>query len=164
MSAPSGQRKNTARGVLSDLTFLNLSHPSGKSCGLIIEKSQFDLLICGWDDTKWTAYAFGNRAQTEDEHEPEEDIQNEQNDQAEQEHLDVPEDEPNEDVIATDPRRVIDVDPPIRNPRLYFLFVIESVIHMAAEDGAKMVCRIEENIEVSVCFFPPPYSNIIRLG
>jgi hypothetical protein len=151
-STPPGHGKHTARGVFSDLAFLNILHPTGKRRDFRIEKSQFGLLICGWDDTKWTAYAFGNRAAVEDvdaddECEPEEDVHQEQ--QGPEEH-DAPEDIPSEDMIATDYRRHFSVDPATTDPRLYFLIVAESIIHMIAEDGAKIMCRVEESVARSV--------------
>jgi hypothetical protein len=142
----------TTRGVFSDLAFLKMDHPTGKARDFSIEKSQFGLLICGWDDAKWTAYAFGNRAPIEDvdaddDCEMEEDFHQEQHEQEEQV---TPEDVPKEDMIASDYRRPYPVDPATTDPRLYFLIVVESIIHMVAEDGAKIMCRLEESVERSV--------------
>jgi hypothetical protein len=152
-SSPTGHCEHTARGVFSDLAFLNIFHPTGKPRDFSIEKSQFGLLICGWDDAKWTAYAFGNRAPIEgidadDDSEAGEDAHQEQHEQEDQV---APEDVPKEDMIATDYRRPYPVDPATTDPRLYFLIVMESIIHMVAEDGAKIICKLEESVESSVC-------------
>ena len=165
MSSPPGKRKHTARGVLSDLNFLGLSHLTGKARDFSIERSQFDVVICGWDDTKWTAYAFGNRAQTEDDvsdeegedEEEEEEVGEEEGDNIEiEEHKQQEQNGPEapiEDPIATDHRRVIPADPPVADPRLYFLIIVESVMPKVAQAGHVLIFRIEESIEEAVCDF-----------
>jgi hypothetical protein len=122
----------------------------------MIEESQFSMVVCGWDDTKWTTYAFESRGQVEhvyveDSDDEETDTDSiEENDHVERE----AEDGPNEDVIASVPGRVIFVNPPIENPRRYWLIVVESQLRMATDEWSVLVDKIEESIRKAVRLFP----------
>lgn len=118
----------------------------------IIEEFHISIVTCGWDNFKWTTLVLSDQLRSKDQGEDEEEEGSrggESGDEADNVTDDVGddtverEDIPTEDVIASDDGRFMDCNPPIWDPRVYWLIVIERKISIAVAKWEMIVFRVE---------------------
>jgi hypothetical protein len=102
-----------------------------------IHESQFSLLICGTDHTRWTAYAFIDP------------------------HLDADPEETGydgEDDVAVDPiandkeRQIIDANRPIWDPREYYLKIVDMRTTRVLNEWTRIVRKVKSAQVCTPCF------------
>lgn len=153
---PEHQDSPKGCGILSDLSFLFPDSYQRHA----IEKSHNSVVVTGWDDNKWAVFAFDSLPFLDEDDEEEDDpteaeefadnfhFGNGKEGDAELKYSDVP---PKEDLIASDPTRSYLVDPPIRDPRLYWLIVLESRVRTISDEWTYLVDKICGRIDIQVC-------------
>jgi hypothetical protein len=127
-----GTVNNRASRQWTDLSFLNIQlqeSQSQKACG--IYQAQTSVVLCGLNNTHWTAYAFRDVAY--DEEDPEAEIEAQGG--------------VKEDPIVSSSAKPIDANQPVWDPREYFLMAVKLGVVRAQEEYAYLVRKVTLSIK-----------------
>ncbi|ORY16286.1 hypothetical protein BCR34DRAFT_584494 [Clohesyomyces aquaticus] len=123
----------------TDLDFLEFPQPRGTLpeeepfCRWGMQDAQFSLVLSGPDHFRWTAYAFANTGDNED------------NPEGENECFSYEPGEVHSDPIVQDGST--DANKPIWDPREYFLFVVEKRTDRALREWTSLIDKLERSVK-----------------
>ncbi|KAF2645756.1 hypothetical protein P280DRAFT_545678 [Massarina eburnea CBS 473.64] len=139
------QNKQFEKGnTLFDLGFLGLVPKRGKAYRHIIHQLHISLIVCGWDHSRWAAYAFTNSTQKQDNGNTCDN--DDDNSEASDEEDAGDTIEPSEDALAANASYVLDANNPIWDPRTYWLVIISEHIRIMVHEWKWLVHHLEEGV------------------
>ena len=130
-----------------------MSPDTSKHRDFNIYEAHISIVICGWNHTNWTGWAFAKTDFAVEEREEEEDDETWFNFEECEEKED--EDTMAEDYFASDGvGETLDANVPIWDPRYYFLRILAIRLDIVLREWRYLVQTIEYSIEHPVSVFP----------